>query len=84
MARINVKVVPGSDRFRVEKGMYPKIHLTSPAENGKANAELVDRLTGILGVKTGIVSGHKSRRKEIAADLPEDEMMEKLEAVIDG
>ncbi len=79
MARIYVKAEPGSDDFRIETGDITKIYLESEAEKGRANAELVRRLGEMLGKKPGIVSGHNSRRKKLAIDMGEDEIMEELE-----
>ncbi|MFB6292232.1 MAG: DUF167 domain-containing protein [Candidatus Nanohaloarchaea archaeon] len=85
MAKIYVKVEPGSEEFSVEtEGMFPRVHLTEEAENGRANSELLDRLEGILGQKPGIISGHRSRRKQVKVDLPKEEIMQKLEAERDG
>jgi len=42
------------------------VNLTGPAREGKANTELVKRLSKKLGISTSaitIVSGHKSREK---------------------
>ncbi|MGQ4912658.1 MAG: DUF167 domain-containing protein [Candidatus Thorarchaeota archaeon] len=44
------------------------INLTSPAREGKANVELVKRLSKILGVSTSeisIIGGHRSREKTV-------------------
>lgn len=83
MTEIHVKVEPGSDEFRVEYDHIPKIHIEAPAENGRANEELKRRIEEVTGEKTGIVSGHRSRRKKIVTGLPEEELREKLRD-IDG
>ena len=47
------------------------INLTGPAREGKANTELVKRLSKKLGISTSaitIVSGHKSREKVLLID----------------
>ena len=44
------------------------VNLTSPARAGKANAELLKRLSKLLGVSVGrvsLVSGHKSKEKTV-------------------
>lgn len=79
MAELYVKVEPGQKGFEVEFRDFPTFRLENEAENGRANAELIRRLEEILGEKPGIVSGHRSRRKKIRVDMPEDEMMERLE-----
>lgn len=83
MTEIYVKVEPDSGEFKVENGQIPRIELESEAENGKANQELKRRLKDITGKKAGIVSGHKSRRKKIAVDMPEDQLRRKI-GEIDG
>lgn len=73
MAEFYVKVVPDQDAFHIDmSGTYPEIHLMAPASQGKANDELVSRLSGLLGADVGIMSGHHSRRKKIAADRSQD------------
>jgi len=79
MTQIYVKVEPSSPEFKIEEGDIPKIYLEQEAENSKANQELVRRLQKILGEKPGIVSGHKSRRKKLKLNLPEEEIRSKLE-----
>lgn len=82
MTRLYVRVHPDSDAFRTETdGRFPEVYVEAPAEDGRANHELTARLTEVLGVKVGIVSGHSSRRKKVAVDLPETEVMERLAAV---
>lgn len=78
MTEIHVKVEPGSSEFDIEERQIPRIKLESEAENGEANAELKRRLEQLTGEKAGIVSGHRSRRKKIVIDMPEDELRQKL------
>lgn len=73
-----VKIEPGAGEFRVEKGTYPRILLEQPAENGRANAELLDRLEERLGTRPAIISGHRSSRKKLKADLQPEELDQKL------
>lgn len=75
MSEFYVKVVPESDEFKIDtSGSFPKVFLENKAENGRANHELLTRLSEILGVKVGIVSGHSSRRKKLVADIEKDEV----------
>jgi uncharacterized protein (TIGR00251 family) len=73
-----VKVEPGSEEFDIEHGSITKIFLREPAENGRANAELLAQLAEILGQKPAIVSGHRSRRKKLKVDISEEELEEKM------
>ena len=79
MTEFYVKVKPGQEEFTIENGTIPKIRLVNEAENGRANAELVEKLGRILGERPGIISGHKSSRKKLKVDLPEEKIREKLE-----
>ena len=71
----NVRVIPRSSRNRVqqeEKNL--RVHLTKPAQEGLANEQLIDLLSGHFKVKKyqiRIKSGENSRNKlvEIDADL---------------
>lgn len=78
MPEIYVKVEPDSNKFKIENGSMPKIYLKQPAENGRANAELVRKLKKLTGENIGIVSGHKSRRKKLSIESSEKEFREKL------
>ena len=78
MTEVYVKVEPDSDEFRIEQGSIPRVYLEQPAENGKANAELVRRLHRIIGEKPGILSGHKSRRKKLSLKMSEKDFRNKL------
>lgn len=74
-----VKVEPDSDSFSIKKGSMLRVELTEPAENGRANAELIREMKGILGKKPAIVSGHKSSRKKLKANVNEEEFEERIE-----
>jgi uncharacterized protein YggU (UPF0235/DUF167 family) len=78
MTQIHVKVEPDSSEFKIETGYMPKIYLENKAENGRANAELLNRLEKILGERPGIMSGHKSRRKKLKTSLDEEEFRRRL------
>ncbi|MFB6099819.1 MAG: DUF167 domain-containing protein [Candidatus Nanohalobium sp.] len=78
MTEFYVKVEPGSGEFRMEDGSIPRVYLTEPAENGRANSELISKLSEVLGQKPGIVSGHHSRRKKLKVDIPEEKVEEIL------
>lgn len=69
-----VKVTPRSGRneWKLDKADVLKCYLKSPAEQGKANAELVKSLAKIVGVTQAmvtIVSGDLSRKKRIKIDV---------------
>jgi len=78
MTEFYVKVRPDSDQFEIEDSSITKIKLEPKAENSKANAELVKKLTEVLGKKPGIISGHKSRRKKLQVEMSEENIEKKL------
>lgn len=81
MTTFHVKVKPDQDTFTIDTtGTYPRITLTQPAEQGRANTELTSTLSTILETDVHIVSGHKSRRKKLSADIDEDTLTARLAA----
>jgi uncharacterized protein len=69
----DVKVTPSSGRtgWSLDKTGNLKCHLKSPAEQGKANDELIKSLAKKLGVPQSmvtIVAGAQSRKKRIQID----------------
>jgi uncharacterized protein (TIGR00251 family) len=82
MARLNVKVVPGSSRNQIMGwlGDALKIKVTAPPEKGKANEAVVELLSTKLGISTDdimVVSGHSSPSKLIAITRIDDEAIKK-------
>ena len=65
--RLRVWVKPGSSRSRVDglHGDSVKVRVTAPPERGKANRAVEKLLSGALGMRAQVVSGHTSRRKEV-------------------
>ena len=61
---------------------YIQINLTGPAREGKANTELVKRLSKILKISTSsitLIGGQKSREKTLLINgLDEEEVKERL------
>lgn len=71
---IEVSVVPNSPRFSVGyKNGRLKVALTSEPEKNRANIELIQGLTKLLGKQVRIISGLTSKRKKLAADISQDE-----------
>ncbi len=66
---LNIRVVPNSSEFSVvsfdKENNLLKIRTKAKAQKGKANKELSDKLSELLGSKTEIVSGQKSRHKKL-------------------
>src|SRR5438132_4058487 len=70
---IDIKVVPNAGRtgWVIDKSGTLKCFLKSPAEQGKANAELIKTLAKALGIPQNsvtIVMGTQSRSKRVAVD----------------
>lgn len=79
MAEFYVKVETDADAFAIDlDGTYPRVHVTAPPSGGRANAELTRDLSDLLGEEVRIVSGHRSTRKKLAVDLPQDTVDERL------
>ena len=69
-----VKVFPGSGRkgWSIDKSGNLKCYLKSPAEQGKANEELIKSLSKALGISQNMISiesGVQSRKKRIKIDV---------------
>lgn len=85
MARIAVTVSPGASRGRIvgRHGDGWKVHVSAPAERGRANKALLDLLAEKLEVpraRLAIVLGQKTRRKIVEiAELDPDEIAKRLD-----
>lgn len=78
IARLTVKVVPGSSQNRVAGwlGDALRVRVTSPPEKGKANAAVVKLLAGVLDIPANsisVVKGTTSPRKLIEISGCSDE-----------
>lgn len=70
----DVKVFPSSGRkgWSIDKTGNLKCHLKSPAEQGKANEELIKSLSKALHIPQDMISissGAQSRKKRIKLDV---------------
>ena len=71
--KIKIKVVPqaGRQKILLDKSGTIRCYLNSPAEDGKANRELIALLADLLGItqrQIEIVQGQTSRNKVIEID----------------
>lgn len=79
MSEVYIKVRPESKEIGVDAASTMiRISLTEPAENGRANAQLLKFLKERTGEEAAIVSGHKSRRKKLKIDVEEEKLREQL------
>ncbi|MEW6328613.1 MAG: DUF167 domain-containing protein [Candidatus Micrarchaeota archaeon] len=62
--RVEVNAVPNSREFRIERrnGRFV-VRVKERAERGRANAELVRKMSELLGCEVRIVRGAGSRKK---------------------
>ena len=70
----DIKVIPGSGKkgWDLDKAGNLKCYLKSPAQQGKANEELIKSLAKKLGIPQSmvtIVSGVQSKKKRIQVDV---------------
>ncbi len=70
----DLKVIPSAGRkaWSLDKSGNLKCHLKSPAEQGKANQELIKSLAKALDISqsmVSIISGKQSRQKRIQVDI---------------
>ena len=85
--RIQIKVVPGASRNEISGwlGDSLKLRVRSPAEAGKANADVIRLVSTLLAVprtSMRIVSGTSSSRKILEIDgLDEADLHERLQVV---
>jgi uncharacterized protein (TIGR00251 family) len=82
MARLKVKVVPGSSRDQIMGwlGDALKIKVAAPPEKGKANAAVAELLAKWLGISTddiAIESGHSSPSKVVTIKGMDDEAIKR-------
>jgi uncharacterized protein (TIGR00251 family) len=82
MARLRVKVVPGSSRDQIVGwlGDALKIKVAAPPEKGKANEAVIALVAERLGVARGaveIVAGHSAATKELAIAGVDDVTLKK-------
>jgi len=73
MKLLNIRVVPRSSRNTVKKeGERLKIYVTSPAQDGLANAKLIELLSEYLAVKKyqiRIVRGLRAKDKIVEVNV---------------
>jgi len=62
---LSVKVKPNSLKFSIELNDRVTIHCKSPPKQGKANIEIIKQLKRIFSRDVTIVSGLKSKNKNI-------------------
>ena len=84
--KLSVQVNPGTSRRRgVWREDHLKVNLTEPAEDGRANEELINYIADLFGLKASdvtLASGHSSRRKELElTNLSRRELTETIKSL---
>ena len=88
-----VRLTPKSSTARIagveDHGGKPvlKAYVTTPPEDGKANAALLALVADWLGVpksSVSMASGQKSRLKSVAVEGDPDKLLEKVSALLTG
>jgi len=80
MTEFYVKVRPNNSEQAVNtSSSITELRLEQPAENGRANSELIQLMKNILDEEPGIISGHRSRHKKLKTGLTRDEVEKRLE-----
>lgn len=83
---IDVLVSPGASRTAVtgvdvwRKRLQVKVR--APPEGGRANEELEEFLTGVIGAKVEVARGHTARMKTLVAHVRVEVVQKKLEAML--
>ena len=89
-ATFKVRVRPRASRNQVEgyQAGTVSVRVTTPPQDGKANAALVSLLAETLGVaksRVRILHGHSSRDKLVSVEsLALEELRERLKSLTDG
>lgn len=83
LVKIIVKPNSSSKKFIQEiNDEYILLNLNSPPQDGRANKELIKRLSKLLKITSGkitIVSGVKSKEKSVYIEMPLGQFIEKIE-----
>ena len=77
----HVKPNSRNNEFIYDQTGHLKIKITAPPEAGKANDLLIKFLSSVFHVpqkKIEIISGHKSRKKNVKIDLPDEDVVKIL------
>lgn len=82
---VKVKVVTNADSFEIcsfnEWTDRLKIRVSSPASKGKANQELVDRLSSFFNSNVKIFNGSRSSKKKLLIEDDSSKTIEKIRSL---
>ena len=81
--RLKIRVKTRSNKFKIiQDGDLVVVHVKSAPTKGKANQEIIKKLSKMLGIsssKLRIVSGATSTEKTLEIELPIDQVKQKLD-----
>jgi hypothetical protein len=79
---LTVKATPHAKRNAIKRyeNSILYVAVAAPAEDGKANAELICYLTTVFGVSAKLLTGSTARLKRIGINLDEKELASKIHA----
>ena len=86
--RLEIKVTPNAGRSEITgwKDGALRVKIAAPPEKGKGNKELIDFLSGALGVRKSaisIVGGRTGRSKTIAVEgMSREEIVNRIQEII--
>lgn len=83
MVKLHAVIAPNSREFAVDFDpalRVLKVKLTEKAEKGKANLELVKKLSKLFGAQVFILSGLSSKKKLLQVELDEGEVARRVSA----
>lgn len=79
---LKLRVIPNSSAFKLlefdETQNELRIKVCSPAQKGKANKEIIQKLGKIFGSKVKIIKGEKSNKKLVAVEANREAVLAKL------
>jgi uncharacterized protein (TIGR00251 family) len=74
MKRIEIKVIPNSNKDEIIEAEPLTVRVKDPPIKGKANKTVVGLLSRYFNVNVRIISGSKSRRKIVEIEEPDEGM----------
>ncbi|OEU74193.1 MAG: YggU family protein [Desulfuromonadales bacterium C00003107] len=74
MKRIEIKVIPNSNKNEIIEAEPLTVRVKDPPIKGKANKTVVGLLSRYFNANVRIISGSKSRRKIVEIEEPDEGM----------
>lgn len=86
VSRVEILVKPSKKKFRLYRDEDGRIivELTSPPAKGKANKELLQKLTKILGCPVNLIKGQTSTTKLVEVPLTQAEVEARITRYVEA